>query len=151
MRLKTIKEISIILCILILWESISLLIGSHYSNDVSGWWPVVLFFMTIIYFAYSILFILINKINPKTIKYIVVYNSTLTISLLIFSILFYTLNINWLAVNNGEKTLTLYQSIILNDFILYAILFIFLIIHFIYVYTSKTNNIYNKNTWISQK
>ena len=127
------KEIPIIFWILILWEIISLFIWNYYSSDVSGWWPIILFIMSLIYWVYSILFYLINKINPQPIKYFILYNSVLTIFFIVHTILFYTLIIDY----NNKIELILYQSIIRSQFSLYSTLLVFLLVHFIYVYTSR--------------
>ena len=127
------KKILIIVSILLVSQMLVLLVGIQYSSDIRGWWPVALFFSTLLYIVYAGFFILIENKKPSSQKYIFILNSILAIILTILGTLYFIMPIDWVAINSGEATLTLFQEIIRNDLTHYAPLVIFLIIHFVFV------------------
>lgn len=131
---QQLKKFLAILFLLMSSEFISLLVGSKYSGDVKGWWPLALIVFLIVYSLYSFLFVLIETINLKSWAYIIIYNSILTILLAVLGILYYIVEIDWASVNNGTKTLTFFQSTIRNDSTTFLLLGIFLFVHLMIVH-----------------
>lgn len=127
------KKFLIILLLLFISGIITSSVGYNYSIDMKAWWPFVLIIGIILYLIYAGLFLLIDNIHPTPQKYVIVYNSILSLILTIIGTLFHTIKIDWLAVNNGEKTLTLFQLIISNDSTYFLVLGLFLIIHLVFV------------------
>jgi hypothetical protein len=117
-------------------DVISLIIGNEYSIDVGAWWPFALLFLIILHSVYSGLFILIDKINPASQKYVIIYNPILAIILIILTILYYAVSTDWAAII-GEVMLALFQAILHSDIAYYLSLGIFLIIHLVYTLFNK--------------
>ena len=104
-------------------------IGFYFSIDVQGWTELYLFLMIILISVYQGIFFLIDKISPSSIPFSTRYTSILSITFIIYTYLFYSINIDWIAINNGEKKLTFFQSVIRNDFATYYIFGSFLVIY----------------------
>ncbi len=118
MKSKIPNKFLIILSLLIVSEIISLSVGynSQYSVDVRGWWPFELFFTTVIFFIYGILFISIDEINPTSQTYTFLINLILACILTIHGILFYTAQINWLFCRIGSLSLSMDRYVDENTF-----------------------------------
>jgi hypothetical protein len=130
------KKFFTIMTLLLVSAIIELIVGYYNSSDIRGWWTLVLIVTVVTYWIYGSLFIIIDNINPTSQKYVIIYNSILSTIIAIESILYYTIDIDWLAINNGTKTLTLFESIIHNTST-DLILGIFLLIHLTYVFIKR--------------
>lgn len=131
------RKFLIIFAILLISSIIVLVVGYHDNSDVRGWWPVVVIFEIIIYGIYTALFLLIDKNSPMSINYIIVYNSILGFIIIFLGIAYYTINIDWLAINNGKKSLTLFQTIINSDITYYTLLVFFLVLYSVIIFNLK--------------
>jgi hypothetical protein len=96
-------------------SGVSSYLGATYSVD-GGMWPFVLFLYLLFNLAYSVVFAaIVGLIGPIRLSHAVVLNLLLGTVLIAHSALFYLLDVDWLAVNNGVKKLTAIQAIIYND------------------------------------
>ena len=126
------KRFFTILSILLLSDVITVIIGFKHSQDMSIiWLPTIALIYTLSSSIYSTLFLLIDKIHPTSQRYTIIYNTLLAITLITLGILFYTVKIDWYAINHGQATLTPWQSIVRSDATYFVILTFFLIIHLI--------------------
>ncbi|MCX7170067.1 MAG: hypothetical protein NTY41_07160 [Proteobacteria bacterium] len=107
---------------LVLW------VGWFRSVDVRGWWPLGLFFDVALAFAYAVAFSAAMRSAHRTgLGFTVIYNVILASLLFLHGYLFYTIKIDWLAVNSGTASLSAFQKFIKNDFTPIAIYAVFLL------------------------
>jgi len=108
-------------------------IGYAHSVDARGWWPIGLAVTLLLYASYSMVFgsIAGDRILPTA--YIVGLNGVLAAVRVLASYLFYTLPIDWGAVNAGMTQLTFVQSLVRSDWTFYLSPIPFLVAHFLAV------------------
>lgn len=126
-----------IFCILFLSIVINITIGYFQSVDVRGWWPIIVFLWTLIYSIYIIIFLAIDTIQPTSKKYHIIFHFILSTIMIAHTILYFTLKIDWIAINTHTKQLTLLQTIIFSNMTPYAILTSFLLFHSIYTLSNR--------------
>lgn len=91
--------------------------GWFHSQDVRDWWPWGLLLVSLFAFAYAVAFTATMRVTCRAdIRFIVIYNAVLASLLLLHGYMYYTIEIDWLAVNSHTATLTGFQSIIRSDF-----------------------------------
>jgi hypothetical protein len=106
---------------------LSVIIGWFSSVDVKGWWPVILPVYLLISCIYALAFSFIARIGSRfSLRFSALFNLVLAALLLGQSALFYSIYIDWLAVNDGRATLTLFQRIVRSDMTTYALHGVFL-------------------------
>ena len=103
--------------ILSLSSCLETLFGWFHSQDVRDWWPLGLSLYSVAAFAYAVAFsALMRNIRRADIVLIVIYNAVLASLLFLHGYLYYTIRIDWLAVNSHAATLTAFQKIIRSDY-----------------------------------
>ncbi len=103
--------------ILSISNCIEILFGWFHSQDVRDLWPLGLSLYSAAAFAYAVAFsALMRNIRRTDIVLIVIYNAVLASLLFLNSYLYYTIRIDWLAVNSHTATLTAFQKIIRSDY-----------------------------------
>ena len=92
---------------------------------------VVLVVVLVVPSVYSFLFATIDQIYPSEPKKIIRFSAILGLILVVHAYLYHSVEIDWLAINNGVKELTLYQSVVKSDFTVVLISTSFLVIHLV--------------------
>ena len=122
---------TIVLCVfavLFLSNCLETLIGWFHSQDVRGWWPLGLLLGSALAFAYAVAFSAAMQVTRRAdIGFTTIYNTVLASMLFLRGYLYYTIEIDWLAVNSHTETLTAFQKIIRSDFAPISIYSIFLL------------------------
>jgi hypothetical protein len=109
-------------------------IGWYYSPDVRVWWPVGLLIVSGLSLGYAVVFSsAVRASRALGYRFAAVYNVVLAVTLLLHAALFYTMKINWLAVNTGLAQLTNFQRLVHSDATVYAIYGTFVIVAWIIV------------------
>jgi hypothetical protein len=103
-------------------------IGWYYSPDVRAWWPVGLFIVSGLSLGYAVVFSSAMRVSRALgYRFATVYNVVLALTLSLYEALFYTMKIDWLAVNTGSAQLTDFQRVVHSDATGYAIYGAFLV------------------------
>jgi hypothetical protein len=111
-------------CLEILFE----LFHSPDSQDVRDLWPLELLFYSLLAFGYAVAFSMAMRITCRAdVIFAAIYNIVLASLLFLHGYLYYTIVIDWLAVNSHIATLTAFQNMGRNDFIRISIYAIFLL------------------------
>ena len=105
------------------------------------WLPLISVYYFIIYIIYSLVFMGIDKISSKTFKHFFIINGILSIIIIIQSLLFYYIDIDWNAINTGDANLSLFEAIIIYDFTIIVVLISSLIIHLFITLYQKNKRI----------
>jgi hypothetical protein len=117
-----------VFAVLSLSNCLETLFGWFHSQDVKGLWPLALLLYSLLAFAYAVVFSATTRVTCRAdIGFTFVYNVVLASLLFLHSYLYYTLEIDWLAVNSRTATLTGFQSIIRSDFTPISIYAMFLL------------------------
>jgi hypothetical protein len=102
-------------------------IGWIYSGDVRAWWPVALVVFSAISFGYAAMFsAATHAASGLGLRFSIIYNVVLALTLLLHGALFYTVKVDWLSVNSGVIQLSFFQRIIHSDATVYSIYAVFL-------------------------
>jgi hypothetical protein len=118
---------AVVLGILAISNVLSTIFGWFRSVDVKGWWPVILAFELVISCAYAWAYSFIaRKGRSFSRRFSVFYTLALSGCLLVHTALYYLARPDWLAVNNGLATLTLFQRVVFNPYTELAIYGLFL-------------------------
>lgn len=94
-------------------------LGYAHSADARGWWPIGLAVTLLLYAIYSLVFGSIAGERVLPTAYIVGLNGALAAVRLMVSYLFYTLPIDWGAVNTGTAQLNFMQFVVRSDWTFY--------------------------------
>ncbi|MGB3072506.1 MAG: hypothetical protein WBC18_28430 [Ottowia sp.] len=113
---------------------------SYYSADARGWWPVGLLVGLYANVGYCVLFSLISGDRALSIPYVVGLNGVLAAIRATASYLYYTLPIDWMAVNMRTAHLTAFQALLHSDLTFYLTPVVFLIAHFIAIRVGGLGN-----------
>jgi hypothetical protein len=113
--------------------AISLIWGYHISNDIASCWPVYLVLLGFIVICYCFIYPLLasNRNAIFSIKYTIIYNSILGMLLILYTYFRYTINVDWLLINEGKTKLSLFETAILSDFAIPGLFALFLITQFV--------------------
>ena len=104
-------------------------VGWSRSIDVKGWWPLILAWGAVVSFVYAVAFSSTVRVTQRTdVRFVVGYNVALAAVLAVDGYLAYTVAIDWLAVNSGTATLTLFQRVVQSSFTPLAIYGSFLLV-----------------------
>jgi hypothetical protein len=105
-----------------------LCIGWNHSRDVRAWWPVGAVVFSIIALAYAAVFSAAMRVaRVLGMRFAILYNVVRALVLLLHAALFYTIKVDWFAVNTGLAQLTEFQRIVHSDATVYAIYGTFLV------------------------
>ena len=119
-RNQTVGFWTVVICvfaILSLSNCMETLFGWFHSQDVKDLWPLRLLLYSLLSFAYAVAYVATAEITHRAdIGFAVIYNIALASLLFLHGYLYYTIQIDWLAVNSHAATLTTLQSIIRSDF-----------------------------------
>jgi hypothetical protein len=119
---------ALVFLILMASNTALLCIGWFHSVDVRAWWPFIVSVGAAIAFSYASLFsATMRAARIHDLRFVVIYNCVLALTLLLHGALYYTLKVDWLAVNIGLVQLTFFQRIIRSDAAVYSIYAAFLI------------------------
>jgi hypothetical protein len=122
---------TVVLCIfavLFLSNCLETIIGWFHSQDVKDWWPLSLLLGSALTFAYAVAYSAAMRVTSGVdIGFTIIYNTVLGSMLFLHGYLYYTIEIDWLAVNSHTATLTAVQKIIRSDFAPISICSIFLL------------------------
>ncbi len=111
-------------CLEILFE----LFHSPDIQDVRDLWPLELLFYSLLAFAYAITFSMAMRITCRAdIIFTTIYNIVLALLLFFHGYLYYTIVVDWLAVDSHIGTLTAFQNMGRNDFIRISMYSMFLL------------------------
>lgn len=110
-------------------------IGYAYSLDMRGWWPIVLAVTLLLYASYSIVFGAIAGNRTLNVPYITGLNTALAAVRLLTIYLFYTISVDWSAINAGMTQLTSYQFVVRSEWTSFVVLMFFLVAHLVAVRT----------------
>lgn len=108
----------------------------RHNVDAKGWWPVALLLGIVFQGIIACIYIWIDKLNPSSYRYTTCYAMLLILPLLILFVSDLVTPIDWLAVNNGVKSLTLWQSVTNSDWFSPICTMLILLTHFISRYQS---------------
>ena len=108
----------------------------RHNVDAKGWWPVALILGTLFQGIIACIYIWIDKLAPSSYRYTACYAMLFILPLLILFISDLVTPIDWLAVNNGVKSLTLWQSVTNSDWFSPICTMLILLTHFISRYQS---------------
>lgn len=97
--------------------------------DVRGWWPVALIFLIFEYGIIAMVYLLIDKRSPSSLRYTLIFSMLLTVSFLLTFSIEWLYPVNWLMVNDGRAELTLIQKLANYDYFNYIYIAALLIIH----------------------
>ena len=104
-------------------------VGWSRSVDVKGWWPLILAWGAAVSFIYAVAFSATVRVTQRTdVWFVVGYNIALAAVLAVDGYLAYTVEIDWLAVNSGTATLSLFQRVVQSSFTPLAIYGSFLLV-----------------------
>jgi hypothetical protein len=118
---------AIVLGILTLFNVLSTSYGWFISVDVKGWWPVILAFYLVISCAYAWVYSFVARLGtPFSLRFSVFYTLALVGCFLVHAVLDYLARPDWLAVNTGLATLTIFQRVVLSPYTAFAIYGLFL-------------------------
>jgi hypothetical protein len=117
-----------ILAVLSLSNCLQTLFGWFHSQDVKGWWPIGMLLYSLFAFAYAVAFSATTRVTCRAdIGFAAVYNLALALLLFLHGYLYYTIKIDWLAVNSRAATLTGFQNLVRSDITPIAIYVTFLL------------------------
>jgi hypothetical protein len=121
------RVVFIVFTILTLSNSLQLLIEWSYSIDARGWWLMSLFVTSMISFIYAFAFSAIIKATCyNNLRFAITYNVFLALVLLLHAYLYYTINIDWSAINSGTEKPNTFDIMIHSDFTPFGIYCVFL-------------------------
>ncbi|KAF0209549.1 MAG: hypothetical protein FD171_274 [Actinobacteria bacterium] len=104
-------------------------VGWSRSVDVKGWWPFILAWGAAVSFIYAVAFSATVRVMRRADMWFVVgYTAALASLLAVAGYLAYTVEVDWLAVNSGTATLTVFQQIVHNELTPVAIYGAFLLV-----------------------
>lgn len=108
----------------------------RHNVDAKGWWPVALLLGIVFQGIIACIYIWIDKLNPSSYRYTTCYAMLFILPLLILFVSNLVTPIDWFAVNNGVKSLTLWQSVTNSDWFSPICTMLILLTHFISRYQS---------------
>ena len=97
--------------------------------DVRGWWPVALIFLIFEYGIIAMVYLLIDKRSPSSLRYTLIFSLLLTVPFFLPFAIEWLYPVNWLMVNDGRAELTLIQKLVNSDYIVYIYIAALLMIH----------------------
>lgn len=97
--------------------------------DVRGWWPVALIFLIFEYAITAMLYLLIDKRSPSSLRYTLIFSLLLTVPFLLTFAIEWLYPVNWLMVNDGRAELTPIQKLVNYDYFNYIYIAALLMIH----------------------
>lgn len=107
-----------------------------HNLDVKGWWPFALVIGVIFQGMVAGIYAWIDKLAPASYRYTALYAGLCVLPLVILCVARIATPIDWLAVNEGVASLTLWQIITNHDWFLPSCSAIILLTHFISRYQS---------------
>lgn len=101
------------------------------NADVRGWWPFILAISIFVYLVYSGIFLLIDRLSPSSIRYVLGFAGITSSFVLLNSVLSYALSsqVDWAAVSDETRSLSLIEKIVTSDMTFWGILVVSLCIH----------------------
>jgi hypothetical protein len=117
-----------VFAVLSLSNCLQSLFGWLQSQGDRDWWTLGLLMYSLLALAYAVAFSAVTQITRRSdIRFTTIYNSVLASLLFLHGYLYYTIEIDWIAVNSHTARLTSLQSIIRSDFTSISIYTIFLL------------------------
>lgn len=120
------KSFLLTLVLVQLGQSLSILLGVLLgNNDVHEVFNRIdlQFFIIANSIVYSLIFSAISNAYKTNFNKILYWNISLILIIFLYSYLFYSHKVDWLEINNNNKKLSLYESVLYSDFLIYAIYF----------------------------
>lgn len=99
---------------------ISAAISYYSAGSDRGWWPVLLLVLAIVALIYSCLFSAVASFNHWKLFPSACIHILLALTSVLLTVMFYHIDIDWLAVNDGAE-LSMVEKIISSDFTVYII------------------------------
>jgi len=121
-----------------------LLMGLSFQNNDSREVlanPILQIILLVVFFAYSFLFAVIDQIHPSTSKRIIQFSTILGVALIFHAYMFFSVEIDGLAIENNLKELTLYQFIATSNVAIFWIMALFLVVQIISRLKAKSSSI----------
>ncbi len=135
----TIKKLTSVLAPLFAGVVVFPIIYNWDQTDMRGWWPFVAFFGSLLTLAYTGLFFLIEKMRASSSRYVFFFNCTVSFAYIIYSVInkYVQKSVDWLAVNDGQVELPLWQKAVTSDYFFVRVAMLALLIHSIIVIYKK--------------